>query len=91
MNSEQRKQAAKRIQKEQVVDKAISPYTMNASPRYRRCAELLTLLADAERENDLLRGYATHKFNCQRETHPQLHKCTCKLDKILNKQGTGDE
>ena len=53
----------------------------NKSHHHR--AELRTLLADAERENDALREYVSHAGNCPMSVNREI--CTCKLDEILNK------
>jgi len=81
MNKAQRIAAAKRIQKN-------SDDNWPTAPADR--AELLTLLADAERENDELREYANHKPDCKKwrvgaaTTYTQ--KCNCGLDELLSKQ-----
>ena len=74
MNKAQRQKAAERIQKAHDADFG------NYEAHINR-AELLTLLADAERENDELRSYASHKHYCQPNASVV---CTCKLDELLN-------
>jgi len=79
MNKAQRLEAAERIQKNSVISWPTAPADR---------AELLTLLADAERENDSLREYTNHKDDCQGYTvnEVEVDSCTCGLDELLNKQ-----
>jgi len=88
MNKQSRIVAAERIQKLQ--DATDESHNISVHFLQQQRAELLTLLADAERENDELREYANHKPDCKKwrvgaaTTYTQ--KCNCGLDELLSKQ-----
>jgi len=76
MNKAQRIKAAERIQTAHNADFG------NYEAHINR-AELLTLLADAERENEKLRGYTIHTIDCT-ANFEEKGGCICGLDETLN-------
>lgn len=86
MSKSQRTAAAERIQKWCDTD-AEFDFNDWIQAANTNINELLTLRADAERENDELREYANHLYKCRMNNMRRSpFKCTCKLDELLNQQ-----
>ena len=93
MNQSKRKQAAERIQKaHDAFESWAGKYSENSPHKaHNNRAELLTLLADAERENEKLRGYTVHPTECH--IHYEWEDkgyCDCGLDELLKQEPPHD-